>query len=123
MLEKSKTLAKSNALEKYIKSVSKTNKEIVIKIDNPFKLKSIRDRDLSQLFIRVVERVNKNYRKSNETVVEQINKVTGFNVNRFNRLLTSNVQFVPSHEEIGILEWLLSNDINDFTEDLKIKYE
>jgi hypothetical protein len=114
-------LPKSITFEKYKISVSMSNKEIVTNIDNPNKLKGIRDRDLSQLFIRVVERVNKNYRKSNETIVEQINKVTGFNVNRFNKLLTANVQFVPNNEETRILEWLLSNDINDFTTDLKIK--
>ena len=115
-------LPKSITFEKYKSSVSMINKEIVTNIDNPQKLQDIRDRDLSQLFVRVVERVNKNYRKSNGTVVEQINKITGFNVNRFNKLLTENVQFVPSHEEIGILEWLLSNDIEDFTANLKIKY-
>ncbi|MBU3142927.1 hypothetical protein [Clostridium sp. CF012] len=116
-------LGKSKAFETYKQSVSASNKKIVTNLDNPFKLEGIRERDLSQLFIRVVDRINKNYRKSNETVVEQINKVTGFNVNRFNKLLTTNVQFTPSKGEITILEWLLSNDINDFTEDLRIKYE
>ncbi|MBZ9685454.1 hypothetical protein G9F72_003690 [Clostridium estertheticum] len=116
-------LAKSNAFEKYKKSVSMINKEIVAELDNPLQLKSIRDRDLSQLFIRVVERVNKNYRKSNQTVVEQINKVTGFNVNRFNKLFTANVEFIPNKEEIRILGWLLSNDIDDFIKEFEIKYE
>jgi len=116
-------LTKSKSFEKYKKLVSVSNKELVTRLDNPLKLVGKRDRDLSQLFIRVVERVNKNYRKSNQTVVEQINKVTGFNVNRFNKLLTINVQFVPNKEEIKILEWLLSNDIDDFTDDLKINYE
>ena len=55
--------------------------------------------------------------------MEEINKVTGFNVNRFNKLLTVNVEFVPNKDEIRILEWLLSNEIDDFTENLKIKYE
>lgn len=116
-------LAKSNSFENYKKSVSIINKEIVTKLDNPLQLEGIRDRDLSQLFIRVVERVNKNYRKSNQTVVEKINKVTGFNVNRFNKLLTPNVQFTPNNQEVRMLEWLLSNDIDDFIEDFKIKYE
>ncbi|MBU3191818.1 hypothetical protein K9O30_20655 [Clostridium bowmanii] len=116
-------LDKHSAFEKYKKSVTVSNKEIATKLDNPFKLKGTRDRDLSQLFIRVVERVNKNYRKSNQAIVEQISKVTSFNINRFNKLLTTNVEFIPNKEEVRILEWLLCNDINDFTEDLKIKYE
>lgn len=114
---------KHNAFEKYKKLVTVSNKEIATKLDNPFNLKGTKDRDLSQLFIRVVERVNKNYRKSNQAIVEQINKVTSFNINRFNKLLTANVEFIPNKEEVRILEWLLCNDINDFTEDLKIKYE
>ena len=116
-------VSKDSAFDKYKKSVTMSNKEIAIKLDNPFKLKGTRDRDLSQLFNRVVERVNKNYRKSNQTIVEQINSVTSFNINRFNKLLTTNVEFIPNKEEVRILEWLLCNDINDFTEDLKIKYE
>jgi len=116
-------LAKSNSFEKYKDLVSVSNKQLVTRLDNPLNLAGIRDRDLSQLFGRVVERVNKNYRKNNQTVVELINKVTGFDINRFNKLLNINVQFVPNKEEIRILEWLLSNDINDFTENLKIKYE
>ena len=118
-----KVITKSNSFEQYKKLVSVSNKEIVTMLDNPFQLISVRDRDISQLFGRVVERVNKNYKKSNQTVVEEINKVTGFNVNRFNKLLTVNVEFVPNKEEIRILEWLLSNEIDDFTENLKIKYE
>ena len=116
-------LDKSNSFEKYKELVSVSNKQLATRLDNPLNLSGIRDRDLSQLFARVVERVNKNYRKNNQTVVELINKVTGFDVNRFNKLLNINVQFVPNKEEIRILEWLLSNDINDFTENLKIKYE
>ena len=116
-------LAKNNSFEKYKQLVSVNNKDLVTQLYNPLKLAGIRDRDLSQLFVRVVERVNKNYRKSSQTVVELINKVTGFDVNRFNKLLSVNVQFIPSREEVRILEWLLSNDINDFTENLKIKYK
>ena len=120
---RSKVIDKNNSFERYKRLVRVSNKEIVTMLDNPFGLISVRDRDISQLFGRVVERINKNHRKSNQTVVEQINKVTGFNVNRFNKLLTVNVEFVPNNDEIRILEWLLSNEIDDFTENLKINYE
>ncbi len=115
-------LTKNIAFEKYMKSVNMSNKKIATATYNPHKLKGTRDIDLSQLFNRVIERVNKNHRKDNQTIVDQINTVTGFDVNRFNNLLSSNVEFVPNNEEITILEWLLYNDIDDFTEDLKIKY-
>ena len=116
-------LTKDNSFEKYKNLVSVSNKELVTRLYNPLKLAGIRDRDLSQLFVRVVERVNKNHRKSSQTVVETINKVTGFDVSRFNKLLAIDVQFVPNKEEVRILEWLLCNDINDFKDNLKIKYE
>ena len=57
-------ITKSNSFEQYKKLVRVSNKEIVTMLDNPFGLISVRDRDISQLFGRVVERVNKNYKKA-----------------------------------------------------------
>jgi len=113
----------NTALAEYRKTVKENNEAIVNKWNRFSKQAIQRNYDLSDLFMRAIDRVNKNYRKSNETIIKEISDVTGFSIERFNGFILPNVEFSPYVCETRILEWLLSYDIKYFPEELKIDYK
>lgn len=115
-------LEKIEMFEEYKNAIKLDNIEIAKRFTHTSKVVILETTGLSDLFIRVIDRVNNNYRKSREEIITQIEEVTGFNDNRFRRLLTPTVEFSPRESEIKVLEWLLSYDIKDFPQELKINY-
>ncbi|HEY8890585.1 MAG TPA: hypothetical protein VIM70_10050 [Clostridium sp.] len=61
----------NTALAEYRKTVKENNEAIVNKWNHFSKVAILRNYDLSDLFIRAIERVNKNYRKSTETIIKK----------------------------------------------------
>ncbi len=117
-------MLKSNEIfEDYKNSIKSNNLEIAKRFNHTSKVVVLVNTELSDLFLRVIDRVNNNYRKSRDEIISEIEQVTGFNDNRFSRLLSSTVEFSPKESEIKVLEWLLSYDIKDFPQELKINYK
>lgn len=115
-------MIKSNEIfNDYKNNIKLSNLEIAKRFNYTSKVIVVVD-ELSDLFLRVIDRVNNNFRKSREEIISQIHEVTGFSDNRFTRLLSPEVEFSPRESEIKVLEWLLSYDIKDFPREFKIDY-
>jgi hypothetical protein len=106
----------------YKNNIKLSNLEIAKRFNHTSKVIVVVN-ELSDLFLRVIDRVNNNFRKSREEIISQIHEVTGFSDNRFTRLLSPEVEFSPRESEIKVLEWLLSYDIKDFPREFKIDYK
>lgn len=106
----------------YKKNIKLSNLEIAKRFNHTSKVIVVVN-ELSDLFLRVIDRVNSNFRKSREEIISQIHEVTGFSNNRFTRLLNPEVEFSPRESELKVLEWLLSYDIKDFPREFKIDYK
>ena len=117
-------MLKTNAtFDDYKNNIKLSNLEIAKRFSHTSKVIVAVNTELSNLFLRVIDRVNNNYRKSREEIINQIHEVTGFSDNRFTRLLSPEVEFSPRESEIRVLEWLLSYDIKDFPQEYKIDYK
>lgn len=116
-------LNSNQTFDDYKNNVKLSNLEIAKRFSHTSKVIVAVHTELSDLFLRVIDRVNNNYRKSKEEIINQINLVTGFSENRFTRLLSPEVEFSPRESEIRVLEWLLSYDIKDFPREFKIDYK
>jgi hypothetical protein len=116
-------LKSTETLSEYKNNIKVSNLEIAKRFNHTSKVIVAVNMELSNLFLRVIDRVNNNYRKSREEIINQIHEVTGFSDNRFTRLLSPEVEFSPRESEIKVLEWLLSYDIKDFPREIKIDYK
>jgi hypothetical protein len=115
-------LRSNEMFDDYKNNIKLSNLEIAKRFNHTSKMIVVVN-ELSDLFLRVIDRVNSNFRKSREEIISQIHEVTGFSDNRFTRLLSPEVEFSPRESEIKVLEWLLSYDIKDFPREFKIDYK